>query len=69
MLRMCEHRFKIQARVCAEIELRYARRSRLEKQPTRPAMAGRKPCYLWDGTLGARDFIEGLISTVDDFRE
>src|SRR5260221_14786031 len=31
-------------------QFRYARRSRLEKQPTDPAAAGRKPCYLWDRT-------------------
>jgi hypothetical protein len=29
-----------------------ALRSRLEKQPTDPAMAGRKPRYLWDRTPG-----------------
>jgi hypothetical protein len=33
-------------------QFRYARHSRLEKQPTDPAAAGRKPCYLWDETLG-----------------
>jgi hypothetical protein len=30
----------------------WALRSRLEKQPTDPAMAGRKPRSLWDRTLG-----------------
>src|SRR5580692_4168362 len=40
-------------------QFRYARRSRLEKQPTDRR---RKPCYLWDRTLaghasvGGRDF-------------
>jgi hypothetical protein len=29
----------------------WALRSRLEKQPTDPAAAGRKPRYLWDRTL------------------
>src|SRR5215469_4843294 len=32
-------------------QCRYARRPRLEKQPTDPAAAGRKPCYSWDRTL------------------
>jgi hypothetical protein len=32
----------------------WALRSRLEKQPADPAMAGRKPCYLWDRTLGLK---------------
>jgi len=35
-------------------QFRHARRSRLEKPPTDPATAGRKPCYLWDRTLGER---------------
>src|SRR5580658_809294 len=34
---------------------RYARRSRLQKQPTDPAAAGRKPCYLWDRTLASAE--------------
>jgi hypothetical protein len=32
----------------------WALRSRLEKQPADPAMAGRKPCYLWDRKLGLK---------------
>jgi hypothetical protein len=32
-------------------KFRSARRSRLEKQPTDPAAAGRKPCYFRDRTL------------------
>src|ERR1700678_3978765 len=32
-------------------QFRYARRSRLEKQPTDPVGTGRKPRYSWDRTL------------------
>src|SRR6516165_4974900 len=35
------------------IDLRYARRSRLEKQPTDPATAGRKACLFRDRTPAA----------------
>src|SRR5580693_1809789 len=50
-------------------QFRYARRSRLEKQPTDPAAAGRKPCYLWDRTLGMSQSLSYAVpATEDKFR-